>query len=29
LEENPLSAFPSNARFAPCLLSVEHLAMNL
>jgi hypothetical protein len=28
LEGNPYSGFPSNARFALCLLSQEHLAMN-
>jgi len=28
LEGNPCSGFPSNARFALCLLSNEHLTMN-
>ena len=28
LEGNPYSGFPSNDRFALCLLSKEHLAMN-
>jgi len=28
LEGNPGNGFPSNGRFAPCLLSKEHFAMN-